>query len=84
MVGFRCQSFCSSESFSLFWNTRALVAAAELSLVVHGLWITLSGILALVGKFVASLMLILRLIFSNKIASVQSLLVEALDFSLIR
>ena len=41
MVGFRCQSFCSSKSFCLFWKTRTLVTAAQWSLVVRNLSITL-------------------------------------------
>jgi len=65
VVGFRCQSCCSSKSVSLFWNTRALVTAVQWSLVVNDLSITLSGKWALGGRLVASLMLILRLIFSN-------------------
>jgi len=80
VVGFRCKWLLhsSNKSFSLFWNTRAL---AQWSLVVNDLSMTLSGIWALVGKLVASLMLILRLIFSNLIASLESLLVEAIDVS---
>jgi len=40
-VGFGCESCCSSKSFSHFWKTRALITAAQWSLVVIDLSITL-------------------------------------------
>jgi len=41
VLGFSCQRGCSSKSFVHFWNTRALVTAAQWSPVVSDLSITL-------------------------------------------
>jgi len=80
VVSFSWQSCCSSKSFSHFWNTRALVTAARWSLRVSDLSITLSlKYMSLSWQIVTCLMRILRLIVSNWIVSIQSLLVETPD-----
>ena len=65
LVSFNCQICSSSKSFSHFWNTRALVAAAQCSPIVNDLsiapflkYINLAWTMA--SKFVTFLMRILR------------------------